>query len=69
MKPKSPRDFHLNDIILGTRVVLEEDIGNTDFCLEDHRGTIAVTLSYVGAFYLTQEEVFLLVFLYQLYLI
>jgi endoribonuclease Dicer len=57
MKPNSPRNFHLNDVLLGTRVVLEDDIGNTSFRLEDHRGTIAVTLSYVGAFHLTQEEV------------
>jgi len=59
MKPNSPRNFHLNDVLLGTRVVLEDDIGNTSFRLEDHRGTIAVTLSYVGAFHLTQEEVFI----------
>ncbi|XP_010485668.1 PREDICTED: endoribonuclease Dicer homolog 2-like isoform X2 [Camelina sativa] len=57
MAPNSPRKFHLNDVLLGTRVELEDDIGNTGFRLEDHKGTIAVTLSYVGAFHLTQEEV------------
>ncbi|EOA32908.1 hypothetical protein CARUB_v10016233mg, partial [Capsella rubella] len=57
MEPNSPRKIHLNDVLLGTRVELEDDIGNTGFQLEDHKGTIAVTLSYVGAFHLTQEEV------------
>ncbi|KAF8089861.1 hypothetical protein N665_0495s0010 [Sinapis alba] len=59
MKSDSPRNLHFNDILLGTRVELETDIGNTCFRLEDHRGTIAVTLSYVGAFNLTQDEVLL----------
>lgn len=60
MKPNCPRNFHLHDVLLGTRVFFEDDdIGNTGFWLEDHRGTIAVTLSYVGAFHLTQEEVFI----------
>lgn len=69
MKSEFPRNLHFNDILLGTRVELEADIGNTCFRLEDHLGTIGVTLSYVGAFDLTQNEVFLLIFLYQLYLI
>ncbi|CAH2055216.1 unnamed protein product [Thlaspi arvense] len=59
MKPDSPRNFLFNDIFLGTRTELEDDIGNTGFKLEDHRGTIAVTLTYVGAFDFTQEEVLL----------
>lgn len=63
MKPNSSRNFHLNDVFLGTRVELDYDIGNTGFQLEDQRGTIAVTLSYVGAFHLTQEEVFCSFFL------
>ncbi|CAH8386214.1 unnamed protein product [Eruca vesicaria subsp. sativa] len=60
MKTEFPRDLHFKDILLCTRVELEDDIGNTCFRLEDHRGTVAVTLSYLGAFDLTQDEVFLL---------
>ncbi|CAH2078579.1 unnamed protein product [Thlaspi arvense] len=59
MKPDSPRNFQFNDISLGTRIELEDDTVNTSFQLEDHSGTIAVTLSYVGAFDFTQEEVLL----------
>uniref|UniRef100_A0A1J3CVJ0 Endoribonuclease Dicer-like protein 2 n=1 Tax=Noccaea caerulescens TaxID=107243 RepID=A0A1J3CVJ0_NOCCA len=59
MKTDSPRNFQFTDIFLGTRVELEDDIGNTCFRLEDHTGTVAVTLSYVGAFDFTQEEVLL----------
>ncbi|KAL0744505.1 hypothetical protein Bca4012_086018 [Brassica carinata] len=59
MKSEFPRNLHFNDILLGTRVELEADIGNTCFRLEDHLGTIGVTLSYVGAFDLTQNEVLL----------
>ncbi|ESQ49771.1 hypothetical protein EUTSA_v10019898mg [Eutrema salsugineum] len=59
MKPDSRRNFQFNDIFLGTRTELEDDIGSTCFQLEDHHGTIAVTLSYVGAFDFTQEEVLL----------
>ncbi|KFK39865.1 hypothetical protein AALP_AA3G298800 [Arabis alpina] len=59
MKPSSSRDIKFKEIFLGTRVELEDDLGNTGFRLEDHKGTVAVTLSYVGAFHLTQEEVLL----------
>lgn len=69
MKSEFPRNHHFKDILLGTSVELEDDIGNTCFSLEDHLGTIAVTLSYVGALDLTQDEVFWLIFLYQLHFI
>lgn len=59
MKSEFPRSLHFNDILLGTRVELEADIGNTCFRLEDHLGSIAVRLSYVGSFDLTQDEVLL----------
>lgn len=58
MKSEFPGNLHFKDVLLGTRVKLEDDIGNTCFRLEDHLGTIAVTLSYVGGFDLTQDEVF-----------
>ncbi|KAL0708763.1 hypothetical protein Bca4012_075189 [Brassica carinata] len=59
MKSEFPGNLHFKDILLGTRVKLEDDIGNTCFRLEDHLGTIAVTLSYVGAFDLAQDEILL----------
>uniref|UniRef100_M4ET69 Uncharacterized protein n=1 Tax=Brassica campestris TaxID=3711 RepID=M4ET69_BRACM len=59
MKSEFPGNLHFKDVLLGTRVKLEDDIGNTCFRLEDHLGTIAVTLSYVGGFDLTQDEVLL----------
>ncbi|XP_010549776.1 PREDICTED: endoribonuclease Dicer homolog 2 isoform X2 [Tarenaya hassleriana] len=59
LKPWYPDDFHVQDILLGTRAELEDDIGTTSFKLGVKGGAITVTLKYIGVFHLTQEEVFL----------
>ncbi|XP_044470277.1 endoribonuclease Dicer homolog 2-like [Mangifera indica] len=50
-------DVPLHDIILAMRTELEDDILNVNFDMEVDRGTLTVSLKYVGFIELTREQV------------
>lgn len=54
-------DVPLHDIILAMRTELEDDILNVNFDMEVDRGTLTVSLKYVGFIELTREQVWYLV--------